>query len=389
VCHYTLPTAPRLYTDTNNLLTRQVPAVPGQAPIAEQRTAREVRFHAPLMELNGRPPRHATTSRGLFLLVNTKCDLACSYCFYTTDHEARDDDILAIPTPELIEHLRTLHFGSVILSGGDPLNRASKASTIDLVRELVAGGLQVIVNTSAAFLTDDDCRHLAAARPTRVDISIDSVNTRVHNLLRGRHTDTVAAVRNLVALGVPVQTTTVVTNANVDDVAETVAALERMGVKRATIQPAFLPETLPDTSLGSRAGALRLTVTDELRTWLRERAASAAEPDAAAAYHALWDLHWGTGELRTPLTPFCVMGKTLYVCAADGRLTGCFHRSDVALGNLFTSDADALEAAMTTNELTHHALPPCAGPHCVSLFEGPRAWRRPDHQEASVATQHL
>ena len=199
MCHYTLPTAPRLYTDTNNLLTRQVPAVPGQAPIAEQRTARQVRFHAPLMELNGRPPRHATTSRGLFLLVNTKCDLACSYCFYTTDHEARDDDILAIPTPELIEHLRTLHFGSVILSGGDPLNRASKASTIDLVRELVAGGLQVIVNTSAAFLTDDDCRHLAAARPTRVDISIDSVNTRVHNLLRGRHTDTVAAVRNLVA----------------------------------------------------------------------------------------------------------------------------------------------------------------------------------------------
>jgi sulfatase maturation enzyme AslB (radical SAM superfamily) len=188
---------------------------------------------------------------------------------------------------------------------------------------------------------------------------------------------------------VPVQTTTVVTSANVHDVAATVTALEQQGVRRATIQPAFLPDTLPDTNLGHRADALRLTVTDELRGWLKERAASADEPDVAEAYHALWDQHWGTGELRTSLTPFCVMGKTLYVCAADGSLTGCFHRPDVELGNLFTSDADMLEAALRTNELTRHALPPCAGPHCVSLFEGPGAWRRPDHQEASVATQHL
>ncbi|WP_344116647.1 radical SAM protein [Kribbella alba] len=325
----------------------------------------------------------------MFLLVNTYCDIACSYCFYTTDHEARDDDILTVATAELVDRLRTFHFGSVILSGGDPLNRASKAATIPLVRDLINSGLRVIINTSAAFLTDDDCQNLAEARPTRVDISIDSVNARVHNLLRGRHTDTVAAIRKLVALGVPVQTTTVVTGANVDHVAETVSALEQQGVTRATIQPAFLPATLPDTSFGRRADALRLTVTDELRAWLRQRAASAPDPDAAEAYHALWDQHWGTGELHTSLTPFCVMGKTLYVCAADGSLTGCFHRPDVELGNLFTSDADMLEVALRTNELTRHALPSCAGPHCVSLFEGPRAWRRADHEEASVAAQHL
>jgi hypothetical protein len=78
------------------------------------------------------------------------------------------------------------------------------------------------------------------------------------------------------------------------------------------------------------------------------------------------------------------MGKTHYVCAADGSLTGCFHRPNVQLGNLFTSDANMLEATLSTNELTRHALPSCAGPHCVSLFEGSRAWRPPDHEEASV-----
>jgi len=341
------------------------------------------------MKLNGRSPRHATVSRGLFLLVNTKCDITCSYCFYTTDHEARDDDIFGVGAAELVERLRAMHFGSVILSGGDPLNRTSKAATIALVRELVDNSLRVIVNTSAAFLTDEDCQRLAAARPTRVDISIDSVNARVHNLLRGRHTDTIAAIRKLVALGVPVQTTTVVTSANAHDVAATVTALEQEGVRRAAIQPAYLPDTLPDSYLGRRAQALRLTVTDELRTWLRERAATAAEPDIVEAYHALWDKHWGTGELRTSLQPFCVMGKKLYVSAADGSLTGCFHRPDVELGNFFTSDVDVLDAALRTNELTQHALPPCAGPHCVSLFEGPASWQRADHEEASVATQHL
>jgi MoaA/NifB/PqqE/SkfB family radical SAM enzyme len=322
-------------------------------------------------------------------LVNTKCDIACSYCFYTTDHEMRDEGILAVSADEVVQRLRTLGFGSVILTGGDPLNRSSKTATTALVRALVNDDVRVIVNTSAAFLSDEDCWQLADARPTRVDVSIDSTSARLHNLLRGRHTDTIAAIRKLVALGVPVQTTTVVTGANAHDVAATVAALEQEGVTRATIQPAFLPDTLPNSHVGRRAEALRLTVSDELRAWLQERAANASEPDVAAAYHSLWDQHWGTGELRTSLQPFCHMGKTLYVCAADGSVTGCFHRPDVELGNLFTSDIDVLDASLSANELTQAALPPCAGPHCVSLFEGSDSWRRPDHEETSVATHHL
>lgn len=304
--------------------------------------------------------------RVLFLLVNGACDIACAYCFYTTGYERRDAArIRPSEAGPLADRIRDVGFASVILTGGDPLQSRLKGETYALVAALKERGLRVIVNTSAAFLTESDLDRIVALGVDRVDVSIDSHLPEIHDAQRGRHADAVAAIDGLLARGhCSLAATVVVTPLNAPTLADTVRWLRERGVTDVRIQRAFLPESgvVP-------LAALRRTAVDAAFAAVAARLPAAHVADYAALTADAW------AGLPPPRNAACQMGKSYFVCGPDGRLTPCFHRPDVPLGNLLHDPIEDVRAALDAHPLRNVRMPACFGTHCASLFDNPRFWQ--------------
>lgn len=100
----------------------------------------------------------------LFLMVNSACDIACTYCFYTTGYEKRSRDrILPRQAGHVAKRIAEARFGTVILTGGDPLHSVHKKETYELVSALKANALRIIINTSATRLSERSLRDVVRA----------------------------------------------------------------------------------------------------------------------------------------------------------------------------------------------------------------------------------
>lgn len=304
--------------------------------------------------------------RCLFLLVNSACDIACAYCFYTTGYERRGAErVRAAEVGPLADRIRDAGFATVILTGGDPLQSRLKGDSYALVAALKDRGLRVIINTSAAYLTALDLDRIVAIGVDRVDVSIDSHLAEIHDAQRGRHADAVAAIDGLLARGFrSLAATVVVTPLNAPTLADTVCWLREHGVADVRIQRAFLPESgvVPLAALRRTADAAAFAAV----------AAQLSAPHVVD-YAALTADAW-IG--RPPSEKaVCQMGKSYFVCGPDGSLTPCFHRSDVPLGNLLHDPIEDVRAALDAHPLRNVRMPNCFGTHCASLFDNPRFWR--------------
>lgn len=300
--------------------------------------------------------------RVLFLLINSVCDIECAYCFYTTGHEKRSRHrVRPEIASQVAERITSIGFDAVILSGGDPLHFRFKYETYVLIRELKARGLKVIINTSAARLDEDDLDTIIGLEVDRLDVSIDSHDAAIHNAQRGCYTDAISTITGLIARDyLNVVTTTVVTDLNAPTLLETIFWLHKLGVKDVRIQRVFLPDNTHDTD-----GSIMQAMYD-------------AEPYLCAphAFRYIELTERAFKEQSVPCFAQCRMGKEYFVCNAQGILTPCFHRGDIALGNLFKDPIDALLKAFERHELIMYDVPPCFGSHCASLFDIPTFWGR-------------
>lgn len=299
--------------------------------------------------------------KALFLLANSTCDIQCKYCFYTTGYEKRSKDRIR---PEVARHvayrIASTGFDTVILTGGDPLHSLFKHETYVLIGELKSKGCKVIVNTSAAFLTDEDIDIIIALGVDRVDISIDSHDVSVHDAQRGRHADAVRIVTGLIKREYrPIVTTTVATLRNAPTLKETILWLRSLGVGDTRIQHVFSPietEDENDVIIDSMRACLSLLSAAHARDYLDLIACTLRNETSQSG-------------------PTCRMGKEYFVCNASGVVTPCFHRPDLVLGNLFSDPVDVLVRSLKRHELIEYTLPSCFGRHCTSLFDNPKFWR--------------
>lgn len=296
----------------------------------------------------------------LFLMVNSACNIACTYCFYTTGYEKRSRDrILPQQAGHVAKRIAEARFGTVILTGGDPLHSVHKKETYPLVSALKVEALRVVINTSAAYLTERDLDRLTELAVDRVDVSIDSHDPEVHDAQRGRHVDAVRAIRGLLRRGMSLSTTTVVTARNAPTLTQTIEWLQSLGISDIRVQKAFIPG-------GDLVGHRMVDAS------LRAAAPLLQKPHATQYLEQTIRLFRGQGPLPEAR---CPMGKEYFICDARGNLTPCFHRGDIRLGNLFEDDTVRILGAMESNALRTDVLPICVGSHCTSLFDNPSLWR--------------
>lgn len=318
--------------------------------------------------------------RTLFLIVNTRCDLACKYCFYSTGHEKRND-LTVDPKiiPEVARKLKYLGFHTIILTGGEPLSRRYRDRVFEIIGALKRFGFFVIVNTSGAYLDEENCERLLEAAPDRIDFSVDSFDPSVHDFQRGKHSDTVDAISYLLNRQyLSIVVTTVVTAANQNTIQSIVKYFKGLGVQDCRLQPAFLP-----AGFKRIGGPHSPQMNEHLWRELVKIAQDSPEPESCLSYYRYWSRYFSpnkdASEAESQL-PSCQMGKSTFVAESNWTLKACFHRSDPVIGNLLFDSLDSIEAALTKNPLSGIALPSCVGSHCVSLFSRPQNWSNVLHR---------
>ena len=182
--------------------------------------------------------------KSLFLLANSVCDIACTYCFYHTGHLKRSNiRIKPLDVNHVAERIIAAGFDTVILTGGEPLKSNLKHETYTLIRELKKKECKVIINTSGAYLDENDLDTIIGLGVDRVDVSIDSCVPSIHNEQRGHIDDAVWTIETLIYKGYRnISTTTVVTERSAVHLIETIELLRKIGVEDVRVQRVFLPD---------------------------------------------------------------------------------------------------------------------------------------------------
>ncbi|MBI4859179.1 MAG: radical SAM protein [Candidatus Riflebacteria bacterium] len=222
-----------------------------------------------------------------------RCNLACRHCF------ARFSGV-EMPESVFEAVLRgALELGAVEISfnGGEPLLHPA---CVEWIERASSEGLRTVLFTNGTTVSASVAARLAAARPARVNVSLDGFE-EAHDALRGQgaYVLAVAGIRQLVAAGNRVFVTTVVHPGNEASLVEfrrfCKEQLGVLGLRVSTVSP--MGRAAGEPSLLMEPGRVRDT------------------------YDALPDEH----EIRDPppgLLP-CLAGVDKLYVSAGGRVSGC------------------------------------------------------------------
>lgn len=262
--------------------------------------------------------------------VTDYCNLECLHC--CTDSaptRARDHDL---DTGRMIATARELTVNGVTelyFSGGEPFARSDM---VDIIASVDAD-VEVYCNTNGYFLDSAIASALVGTALRRMTVSIDGHNRELHALVRGKPSSydrAVAAVRHLLAAGVPVRVSHVVHPANVNHVAHFCEEMAALGVTAAvinTVFPAGRAARNPHLTLSSDRERQLLSELEGLKTRYSERG---------------MQIDHSVGAPEPNKTEGCPGGHTVYFVAANGDVSTCswLYKIDPArfrLGNLWKS----------------------------------------------------
>ena len=163
------------------------------------------------------------------------CDLACRHCRAEAIPSRHPEELTAAEGFRLLDQL--VEFGPpvphVILTGGDPLKRPD---LLALVEHGVSAGLPVSVSPSATgLLTRERVLALKAAGVQAMSLSLDGSTAEPHDGVRGipgTFALTLAAAREVVDSGIPLQINTLVTAETAGDLPAIHRLVSAIGAQR-------------------------------------------------------------------------------------------------------------------------------------------------------------
>ncbi|MXV64290.1 TIGR04053 family radical SAM/SPASM domain-containing protein [Natronorubrum sp. JWXQ-INN-674] len=174
-----------------------------------------------------------TADRPLVLIweLTQACGLACDHCRADAQLDRHPDELSTTDGKRLLEDAAAFGEGQlVVLSGGDPLVR-------DDVEELIAYGDELglrmtITPSGTQSLTADRIRGLADAGLKRMAVSLDGASPETHDAFRGEDgsfAETIRAVEDAKAAGLPVQVNTTVCRQTVGELPDIRSLLREIG----------------------------------------------------------------------------------------------------------------------------------------------------------------
>ena len=124
-------------------------------------------------------------TRGIDLNFNNACNLRCKYCFTNSplgDHVKEYLDLGAIK--KLADDADELGYFEFDLQGGELLLQPEKLFSV--LKAIRPERFYLYVTTNGFYLDEEMAKKLAEHKVSRVSVSIDSMDEKIHDKIRGR-----------------------------------------------------------------------------------------------------------------------------------------------------------------------------------------------------------
>ena len=126
-----------------------------------------------------------TKTRGIDLNFNNACNLRCKYCF---TNSPKGDHVKDYLDPKIIANLADqadeLGYFEFDLQGGELLLRADKL--FEVLEAIKPERFYLYLTTNGYYLDEKMAKKLAEYKVSRVSVSIDSMDEKTHDDIRGK-----------------------------------------------------------------------------------------------------------------------------------------------------------------------------------------------------------
>jgi radical SAM protein with 4Fe4S-binding SPASM domain len=163
--------------------------------------------------------------------VTFRCPLRCSHCYSNSGERTLPGELGTVEGRDLLDQLAEAGTGVVVISGGEPLLRED---IFALARHGTERGLRMAMGTSGVCITDEVAGKLRDSGIRKVAVSLDSVESTVHDRFRGFPGAFEGAVRGIALLqdhDIPVQLNVTVTRDNYHEIPEIIRFGKEHGVR--------------------------------------------------------------------------------------------------------------------------------------------------------------
>ena len=223
---YPFTSKERLSDDLATMIRSLVAIARGQEPEAEV---------APLTLGEYAPEMTAPHRMDLMVSAMTRggawhCNQKCLHCYAAGQPLSDTPELTTAQWREILAKLRAANVPQVTFTGGEPTLRADLVELVDAAQWFVTR-----LNTNGRLLTPELCRRLYDASLDSVQVTLYSHDPAIHNALVGAEgfDDTVTGIRNAVAAGLSVSVNTPLCSLN-EDYAATVRFVHELGVRYVT-----------------------------------------------------------------------------------------------------------------------------------------------------------
>ncbi len=161
------------------------------------------------------------------------CDLHCRNCSVGADERHGANELTTYESYKTIDQIATLEPRELVITGGDPLERADIEQIVDYARRRGLDPALVVSPTSR--LTQDAVAGLARNGLTRMIFSIDGSTPVFHQAVHGAagtFGDTLLAMRWAESAGLAIEVNTLVSRRNADDLPAIVELIRPFRPKR-------------------------------------------------------------------------------------------------------------------------------------------------------------
>ncbi len=223
---YPFTSKERLSDDLATMIRSLVAIARGQEPEAEV---------APLTLGEYAPEMTAPHRMDLMVSAMTRggawhCNQKCLHCYAAGQPLSDTPELTTAQWKEILAKLRAANVPQVTFTGGEPTLRADLVELVEAAQWFVTR-----LNTNGRLLTPELCRRLYDASLDSVQVTLYSHDPAIHNALVGAEgfDDTVTGIRNAVAAGLSVSVNTPLCSLN-EDYAATVRFVNGLGVRYVT-----------------------------------------------------------------------------------------------------------------------------------------------------------